>query len=176
MKFTILLVVAVLCWFRVAGDDLLLNKQARKKMDAALKTVFKFEDLSLVPVLNEDFIKESAGTSALSNTYIVIHEKKTIGYVHFGSATGRYETFDFLVIYSSGLIIEHVEILEYRSDRGVEIMNKRWLAQFKGTNGCELEYGKSIDAISGATLSGNSLVKAIIKQCEANQKILQNLP
>jgi hypothetical protein len=70
------------------------------------------------------------------------------------------------VIYNTDWVILQVEILVYRSDHGFEITNKRWLAQFKGSNGCGLQYGKEIDALAGATISGNSLVSSVGRICE----------
>jgi hypothetical protein len=45
-------------------------------------------------------------------------------------------------------------------------MNKGWLRQFIGITGCELDYGKDIDAISGATISASSLTIEIRKWCK----------
>ena len=88
------------------------------------------------------------------------------GYMVLSSAKGRYEFFDFMILYDTLGRIKNVDILVYRSDHGHEIMNKGWLRQFEGTKGCDLNYGKDIDALSGATISANALTKEIQRWCK----------
>ena len=96
---------------------------------------------------------------------LIRQEEAVKGLLYSGSARGRYDWFDFIVIYNQDLLIEKVEIIVYREDHGLEITNKSWLAQFRGKTGCEADYGKDIDAVSGATLSANSLMSAISEIC-----------
>ena len=57
-------------------------------------------------------------------------------------------------------------MLEYSSDYGYEISSKNWLKQFKGFTGCDLKYGgREVDVISGATVSGKSIVSDISNLC-----------
>ena len=88
------------------------------------------------------------------------------GYLVLSSARGRYESFDFMILYDTLGMIKNVDVLVYRSDHGHEIMNKGWLRQFAGTKGCDLSYGKDIDALSGATISANALTKEIQRWCK----------
>ena len=60
------------------------------------------------------------------------------------------------------LIVSKVKILIYREDHGAEVGSKRWLNQFRGREkGENLAYQKDIAAISGATISVNSLTDAV---------------
>ncbi|MBW6459364.1 MAG: FMN-binding protein [Bacteroidales bacterium] len=163
MKLLFIIIWVVFAWYVPSEDEFQMSKPARKKMEAALKSVFRSQDLSLSPVITEI---TGIPADAAPTAYEVKIDDELKGYVLFGKARGRTEKFDYMVIYSADLIIEQVEILEYRSDRGVEITNKRWLAQFKGSDGCGLEYGKDIDAIAGATLSGRALVNSITVTCD----------
>ncbi len=81
------------------------------------------------------------------------------------SIDNSYEKFFYAVLYDVNFRIEVVKILQYDSDFGYEICGKRWLRQFKGHKGCELEYEKHIDGISGATVSVKSITNDINNLC-----------
>jgi hypothetical protein len=98
-------------------------------------------------------------------------ENKILGYCFATSAKGRYENFDYFIIYNPDLHIASVKVWLYRSSHGGAIANKRWLQQFADYNGQELTYGKDIQAVSGATLSGKSIVSDI----QRVQKIIVEL-
>ena len=54
----------------------------------------------------------------------------------------------------------NVNVFNYEATHGQEITSKRWLKQFVNFQGeNELVAGKNIDAISGATISVNGIVK-----------------
>lgn len=72
---------------------------------------------------------------------------------------GEYEYFDYLVLFNTQRSVEEVKIYNYAATYGVQITSKAWLRQFEGYAGQEpLNYGKEIDAISGATVSALSLI------------------
>lgn len=81
----------------------------------------------------------------------------------FTQAKGRYEMFDYLVIVNHEFAIEKISILKYRSEHGGEIASKKWLKQFENYSSGELRYKKEISALSGATISANSIVADILK-------------
>jgi hypothetical protein len=158
--------------FPASTDILQLDKAAMAKMDKAVKSTFRIENFNLQPLnFAADNILTFAGHDNSGSVFRIFHDDSLQGFLYSGSAKGRNDWFDFIIIYNPALIIERVEILVYRSDRGVEIMNKKWLAQFIGTNGCDLQYGKDIDAVSGATLSANSLTSSIASVCNDLQLI-----
>jgi len=70
------------------------------------------------------------------------------------SSQSIYEYFTYFVITDINTKILHIEMLEYAAERGFEICNKRWLSKFVGHEPKNLSYGRNIDAISGATISG----------------------
>lgn len=64
------------------------------------------------------------------------------------------EYFDYLVVFDANLLVQQVKVYNYQATHGQEITNKGWLKQFQGYDGKRtLTVGKSIDAISGATVS-----------------------
>ena len=89
------------------------------------------------------------------NCFYVLKYDSLIGYYCVGNAPSKYDKFEFMVVYDIKLNIQKVEVLVYREDYGFEIKNKRWLRQFitRKTD--------SVQAISGATISVNSLKKSV---------------
>ena len=72
--------------------------------------------------------------------------------------TNKYDHFYYLAVFDPELLILKVKIIEYQSDYGYEITGRGWLKQFNKKNVETLNYGEEIDAISGATVSANSLL------------------
>lgn len=77
------------------------------------------------------------------------------------SAKGRFDEFDYMIVYNQKLEVELIKILVYRSDYGSEITAKRWLNQFYTKQTDSLKYGSDIQAISGATFSAISLTRNV---------------
>jgi hypothetical protein len=64
------------------------------------------------------------------------------------------EYFDYLIVFDSHFSVTQVKVYNYQATHGQEVANKGWLKQFQGYDGSRsLTVGKSIDAISGATIS-----------------------
>ena len=82
-------------------------------------------------------------------------------YILFTSTKGRFEYFDYAVALTEEGKVGTVKVVKYRSEHGSEVTSKKWLSQFMGYSGEKLEYGKDIQAISGATKSASSLTNDI---------------
>ncbi|MFC2104134.1 hypothetical protein ACFLS4_02125 [Bacteroidota bacterium] len=93
--------------------------------------------------------------------FSVYNGEKKIGLVVLTSTKGRFDKFDYMIIYNTEFEIELIRILVYRSEYGSEITAKRWLSQFYTKKEDSLKYGSDIQAISGATFSASSLTKSI---------------
>lgn len=102
-----------------------------------------------------------AATGTGDRIYLVKQQDQEIGYLLSTRAMGRYDYFDYLLAFDSGLRVLGLTITTYRSSHGAAICQKKWLSQFKGYSGEELDLGKDIDAISGATISASSLVQDV---------------
>lgn len=73
-----------------------------------------------------------------------------------------HEYFDYFALMSTQYSILEIKVYNYAATHGQEICSKAWLRQFKGYNGSKhLRYGKDIDAISGATISGIAMTEDI---------------
>jgi len=91
----------------------------------------------------------------------VLDGDEQLGFAVYSSAIGRYDKFDFMIIYNFNYELELVKILVYRSEYGAEITAKNWLKQFNHKQTDSLKYGSDIQAISGATFSAISITKNI---------------
>ena len=73
--------------------------------------------------------------------------------VYIGYSPSKFDNFDYMVLLDCDNEVKLVKVLVYRENYGGEIGSKRWLKQFIGMN----KPKPYVDAISGATISVNSL-------------------
>jgi hypothetical protein len=107
--------------------------------------------------------------------HIIQKEGEVIGYRLLTQARGRFDLFDYAVIYNKDLTVLDVSVKVYRSSHGAAICQRSWLRQFEGYEGGELTLGKEINAISGATISATSMV-ADMQRCHGLMLQLRDLP
>lgn len=122
-------------------------------------------DITAIPVAQHEMVHAGDGI------YAIYLEEVVVGYLHTTKGRGRYDDFEYSLIYSSKPAIMEVAVTAYRSTHGAGVCQKRWLRQFQGYNGAELEVGRNIDAVSGGTLSA----KAITEGVERSHQILNSL-
>ena len=128
------------------------------------KEVLDFKDSTLV-IPDRSFFRLTHQDNLVG--ILVVNKAKGC---HVGGCNGNnqspmFEYFHYMVIYNPDLTIKNVKVLQYEPEYGYEIAGRRWLKKFTGTNGCELRYGYQIDAISGATVSGQSIVADVNNLC-----------
>lgn len=144
--------------FQNKSNDFYTEKLAQKMVNNALKD----KNLQLVE-------KVETTDKIQKNEPLVIYRFKLAEsgqnfYAVFTQAIGRFDLFDYLLVVREDFIIEKVKVLKYRSEHGGEIASKKWLGQFENYSlGVELKYGKEISALSGATISANSITGDIPK-------------
>ena len=81
-----------------------------------------------------------------------------INYTH----TDNFEYFDYFMILDTNGTVLVTNIYNYQATKGHEVMSRGWLKQFNGHKGNnQLNYGKEIDAISGATISATAFVEEV---------------
>ncbi|MBL6964613.1 MAG: FMN-binding protein [Bacteroidetes bacterium] len=148
MKITILFLILAV-WALPAGENIRLGKSSVKKINKLLAEEYPEE------VVNFSFLNKIQNTRDL---YVVSSANKPLAHLIVSTAKGRYDYFDYCVLFNLIGEIQKVYVLVYRSDHGFEIMNKKWLSQFEGMKAGETKtYSKDIDAISGATWSATSI-------------------
>ena len=96
--------------------------------------------------------------------YTISEDGQVMGYLLSTSAKGRYDYFDYSIIYSKELEVLGVIVSAYRSTHGAGICQKKWLSQFQGYQGGPLKMGSDIDGVSGGTLSASSMI-ADMQRC-----------
>ncbi len=86
-------------------------------------------------------------------------------------ARDEFEYFDYFILFDSKGAVQEVKVFNYQATHGQEITARGWLRQFTGFDGSQpLDIGKSIDAISGATIS----VYAITLDIQTRIEILKS--
>ncbi|MFB6341132.1 FMN-binding protein [Saccharicrinis sp. FJH62] len=71
---------------------------------------------------------------------------------------GDSEYFDYFMFFDPDKTVRLVKVFNYQATHGQEVTARGWLRQFAGFDGTDnLDVGKNIDAISGATISVNAL-------------------
>lgn len=97
------------------------------------------------------------------NLFEIYAEAELVGYGYIGNAPSKTATFDYLVLFDKNFIITRSKVLLYHEEYGGEIGSRRWLKQFDGlsTTAPAVVYSENIIPISGATISGQSMTRAI---------------
>lgn len=152
-----MLVCLVLFFTVLAQDQHTLSKKEMKELSRVFEGEFLVNEVILA-----DF-STSTGQILREGDLLfkITEENETRGYVLSTEAKGRYDYFDYSVYFSEELVVKGLIVTVYRSTHGAAICQKKWLSQFNGYDGEELNLGKEIDAISGATFSAESIVQDI---------------
>jgi len=83
------------------------------------------------------------------------------------------EYFEYFILFDASAAILMVKIYNYAATHGQEISSKNWLNQFVNYDGStKLSVGKNIDAISGATISVESITSHIERRTRKLEKAL----
>jgi len=131
-----------------------------KKADKNLTRIFTGKQIEKT---NVEYDKINLVESGLKNLEIFLlrNGEDSLGYLVLTSSMGRYESFDYMIVYNPVMKVKEIDILNYTSSHGGEVASQKWLKQFVGYEGNHLKYGSDIDAITGATYSATSLVKDV---------------
>lgn len=141
-----------------------IDKNISNKVNKEISKVFNIKDFSLKAISNKS-------TKDINGDFFMINAKLTIGYCYIGKVyTCRghnankkdAEFFEYFILFDANKKIKKIKIFNYEASYGQEICNKSWLKQFVGYDGNkQIRIGNEIDAISGATLSSDNIVKDI---------------
>ncbi len=175
--FVLTLSTATLCWLlfnSFTGDDFhLYPNYLQKKIDRQIRKTFEVEKFHTrffrpkADDFNRDFFEvKNPDSAALGYGIITLSNgcKKGGCTIENEAEGAEYDEFYFSTLYNANGEILSVRVIEYNSERGYEITARNWLRQFIGKRGGKLKVSKDIDAISGATVSVNSIVKEINAQ------------
>ena len=151
-----------------AGSTPEMHKKVQKEADK----LFDTETQSMEIGLKSDGKSPSVLVREGDRAYALEGSEDIQGYVLSTSALGRYDYFDYSIIYAMDLSVMAVLVTTYRSSHGAGICSKGWLKQFRGYQGEDLRLGKEVDSISGATISATSIVEDM-KRCTLLMEELQ---
>lgn len=170
MKPLFILVISLLFY----PSDLLVEDYSPKMLKKAEKQISKHfkENTTVVGFMPEDLNNQSFNSSFF---HIKNNNHAVLGIAIITRANGcvlggcsisnayetRFEQFDMLSIYTNERELVLVSILDYPGEYGYEISAKWWLKQFLGIASKKHHYRQGIDAISGATVSAQSVVNEI---------------
>ena len=141
------------------GDFVSQNKY-NNQINRSLKKVFNLNQnkLELHAINNNSF-------------YAIKNKLDTIGYFVVDQALSKFQPFDYVIFFDKSAQVLSVEILQYRENYGAEICSKRWLKKFfKIQTNNFMDYNLRVNAISGATISVNSIKKAVFKKSNLLKK------
>ena len=155
-------------------SDLYVEDYSPKMLIKAEKQVEKYfkKNTSLIGFTPEQFNALATNSSFF---YIKNTQQKILGIAVITRANGcvmggcsisnasetRFEQFDLLIIYNKEKELNSLVVLDYPGEYGFEISAKWWLKQFIGKTSVKHNYRKDIDAISGATVSAQSVVNEV---------------
>ena len=140
------LIVAALLFFSFTSDYV-LNARDWKKIEKSTAAIFNLGDFTFSKIRN---IPNLGATQ--------LYKINDVGYLAFDQAPSKFHKFEYYILFNNKGELLKIEVLNYNENYGAEICNKRWLKQFQKINTSSfLTYNNSIDGISGATLSVQSI-------------------
>ena len=158
------------------GESPAMFKLHQKKIFKSISRIWQNDNISIDPVISEE-INYSLIVNNLNGDFFNVYDDEIRGYLYLGKANacheggcdrfeqnqdGRFEQFEYMVLFNTNKEILYVRILKYEAEYGFEICSKKWLAQFINKKS-SLEYGTDIQGISGATVSAKSITQEINK-------------
>ena len=155
--------IAVFLLLIVALGSFGLPQKINKKVNKEITSVFGITGFLTKSIAVSSEVNTLLPTKIKEDNLFKINQnEKLIGYFYVGKAPSKTDQFDYMVIFDSELNVRKAKVLIYREDYGNEIGSKRWLKQFIGKSSDDnLKYGQNVDAISGATISANSMTFAM---------------
>lgn len=156
-----------------------------KQLMKEIKNQYKCDKPTLVELENNsDLVLDT-----INEKFFKITNSTQIGYVYVGrvktcragicastnkfKSNNSYEFFDYFILFDTLARILSVNIFNYEATHGQEISIKSWLKQFVGYDGSnELNVGKNIDAISGATISVHSITDDVSSKTKVLKKYI----
>ncbi len=103
--------------------------------------------------------------TGLKNEYVVyvaLRGDDALGYAVFDQELGLHEKIDFATFFDERGVITRAEVVAYREGHGAEIRRDSFRRQFVGRSAKSgFRVGTDIDSISGATISSESMSRAV---------------
>jgi len=130
------------------GDSIII-KHEKIKIPLSIKK-------EIQSIAKQKFFRDELNVWAITTGDTISH------YAIIDNSLGKSMPITFLVVFTTNGKIRYAQIVKYREPYGGEISSLSWTSQFMGmSNESEFNVGKTIDGISGATISTHSVTKGI---------------
>jgi len=162
----IFLLFFVFSTFILTSNDIKIESERIIRINLGDYINLQFEIVGITPELKNEIEKKTNQRFFKDFVYKwnIIKHSKQIATAYVDNVYGKTQPITFLVIINNEGEIVTTEILKYREQYGGQVKNKNWLDQFNGKDlNSEIEVGKNIHSISGATISVNSVTTGIKK-------------
>ena len=173
--FTILPTAAVAAAAPVSATVYLTIQAAQQAMFPGAR--FVEHDLAFTPDQRKAIARGSGVGSfdKVQRVWDVRSGNGRAGWFIVDRVLGKHEMITYAVGLSPDGTVKRVEILEYRETYGGEVRNPNWRQQFVGKrSGSQLQLGKDIRNISGATLSSRHVTDGIRRLLVTWDLLLKN--
>ena len=173
--FTILPTAAIAAAAPVSATVYLTIQAAQRAMFPGAR--FVEHDLAFTPDQRKAIARGSGVGSfdKVQRVWDVRSGNGRAGWFIVDRVLGKHEMITYAVALSPDGTVKRVEILEYRETYGGEVRNPNWRQQFVGKrSGSQLQLGKDIRNISGATLSSRHVTDGIRRLLVTWDLLLKN--
>jgi Na+-translocating ferredoxin:NAD+ oxidoreductase RnfG subunit len=174
--FTILpATIAAVATAPVAATVYLSIQAAQQAMFPGAR--FVSHDLAFTPDQRKAIAKASGVGSfdKVQRVWDVRSGNARAGWFIVDRVLGKHEMITYAVALAPDGAVKRVEVLEYRETYGGEIRNPAWRQQFVGKRfASQLQLGKDIKNISGATLSSRHVTDGVRRLVATWQLLLRN--
>ncbi|HPG34143.1 MAG: FMN-binding protein [Lentimicrobiaceae bacterium] len=142
-----------------------LTREGSKKLDKLISDLYPQQTINLKKLdLQASHITDTEILNADGHWFAIAENDITRGWLSVNKIWGRYHEFEYAMIIDSSFKIKNITILSYPATHGNAVTNKKWLVKFNGYSASNTpEYGREIDALAGATISGTSLSHSVKK-------------
>ncbi len=153
MRFIFLFIFCISSSYAQVEFSNIIEKKVTKLVNQYLAIdKFEYSSINSLPQLG---LKEN-------HVFKISANGEERGYFAIDKSMGQYDYFDYVVVFDQELNILAVRVLNYREDYGYEVSSRWWLSQFIGKKaGKNMRYKEDIDALSGATISAESITDSL---------------
>ncbi|MBL7904178.1 MAG: FMN-binding protein [Bacteroidales bacterium] len=170
MKILLILMASVLI---TSSDGTPLSGESSKKLNKTVTALFPESKIFFKKLNLGESVTDDTDILNVDGKWFEIRDKSsTLGWMFFDRVWGRQHQFEYVMFADTGLRIINITILNYPETHGTAITEREWLNKFNGLSPEKLpEYGKSVDAVSGATIFGSSLSESVSKSLKLLEKM-----
>lgn len=174
LRYPLLLALVLLASAFFQGPGVAgLSRESAQKLQQALAEVYpgqrpKLEKLTL----DKPDIEDTDVLNADGKWFAIREKGLTLGWLMAGRIWGKEHEFEYAMIVDTSLKILRVSVLSYPDSNGMAVTGQDWLSGFGRFSSDSLPcYGKNVDALSGATVSGKSLTASVSESLQMLKKL-----